>query len=98
MKALSLHGITLLATVAALANPTVSRAQAFGPETNTVSVGYGFVTFLGNLNETFDEYTDVNYSGMGPIYSKFEHAISEKVGLGLNVAYAGNEWSYRFND
>jgi opacity protein-like surface antigen len=97
MKNHSLYGVALLATVAALANPTVSRAQAFDEETNSVSVGYGFVTLLGSINDSFDTYNDTEYSQLGPIYAKFEHAVSDHLGIGLNFAYATNEWSYRYD-
>jgi opacity protein-like surface antigen len=94
----SLFTLPILAGMALFISPIDSHAQAFEEGVNTASVGYGFVTLLGTLNNTFDDYSDVNYSSTGPLYAKFEHAISDKVGLGLNFAYAGNQWEYRFND
>jgi opacity protein-like surface antigen len=85
-----------LLAVAALTTPSVTNAQAFEEGSNQVAVGYGFVTLLGSVNDSFDAYSDTEYKGTGPFYVKFEHALSDKVGLGLNVAYAGNEWSYKY--
>ena len=96
MKNPCLHGVALLATVAALATTTESRAQAFDEETNSVSVGYGFVTTLGSINDSFGD-KDTDYSELGPIYVKFEHAVSDNLGIGLNLAYTTNEWAYRYD-
>lgn len=95
MKNRSLYGAALLATVAAFANPNESRAQAFDEETNLISVGYGFVTTLGSINDSFGD-KDTDYSELGPIYAKFEHAVSDHLGIGLNLAYTTNEWAYRY--
>ncbi|MBX2978350.1 MAG: outer membrane beta-barrel protein [Flavobacteriales bacterium] len=73
-----------------------AQAQAFQEGGHTVSVGHGAVTFLGNLNRTFDLYTDLNYKGLGPLYLKYEYGVTDRIGLGVNIAYATNEWSYRY--
>lgn len=75
-----------------------ANAQAFPEGSNSISVGYGGITLLGSISKNFDSYTDVNYSGMGPIYFKYEHAMTDNLGLGVNVAYAQNEWSYKYSD
>jgi opacity protein-like surface antigen len=87
---------SILSLAALLANPIKSNAQAFAEGANYVNVGYGFGTFLGNLSNTFDEYTDVKYTGLGPIYAKYERGITDRIGLGFNFAYATNEWDYNF--
>ena len=97
MKNRCLYGVTVLATVAALSKPAEVRAQAFDDETNMVTVGYGFVTLLGSIADSFDAYDDSEYSQMGPIYAKFEHAVSDHLGIGASFAYATNEWSYRYD-
>lgn len=91
-----IFGVALSAMIGAIA-PSTSHAQAFPEGSNSISVGYGFVTILGALNSTFDTYTDINYSSLGPLYFKYERAMSDNIGLGLSVAYATNEWSYRFS-
>ena len=90
------HLVAVVVAIAALV-PSVSNAQAFEEGQNNVSVGYGFVTLLGSINSTFDDYADTEYKGTGPIYAKFEHALSDKIGLGGSFAYAGNEWSYKYS-
>lgn len=92
-----LHLSAALIAIAAVAAPTTSNAQAFEEGQNNISVGYGFVTLLGSISDSFDTYTDTEYKGIGPIYAKFEHALSDKIGLGANFAYAGNEWSYKYS-
>jgi opacity protein-like surface antigen len=77
--------------------PHQSQAQAFEEGHSYVSVGYGFITFLGVLNKTFDVYDDVTYRSLGPIYLKYEYAVTDNIGVGLNFAYATNEWEYRYN-
>lgn len=83
-----------LALFAAL--PSTLHAQAFPKGKNMVSVGYGAVTFLGNLKRTFDPYTDLTYRSLGPLYLKYEHAVADNIGLGLSFAYAENSFSYRY--
>jgi len=73
-----------------------ARAQAFTEGSNNVSIGYGGVTFLGAISRNFDSYADVNYSGLGPIYFKYERGVSENIGLGISFAYATNEWVYKY--
>lgn len=88
-------GMALL-TAGLLLTSGTARAQAFSEGDNSINVGYGFVTFLGSISENFDSYGDVQYKGMGPLYFKFEHAVTDHIGLGLNVAYATNEWVYNY--
>ena len=71
-------------------------AQAFPKGSTSLSVGYGAGTFMSAISRNFEVNSDVAYSSMGPAYFKFEHAMDDHVGLGLNVAYATNEWSYRY--
>ncbi|MDQ3100943.1 MAG: hypothetical protein M3R08_06125 [Bacteroidota bacterium] len=96
MKKFQLVCFALVLAISAIMSPSNLRAQVFPEGSNSVSIGYGFVTLLGALNSTFSEYSDVKTSGLGPIYFKYERALSDNIGLGLNVAYAVNEWSYRF--
>lgn len=82
--------------VGATLQTSEARAQAFTEGSNNVSIGYGGVTFLGAISRNFDSYTDVNYSGLGPIYFKYERGVSENIGLGISFAYATNEWVYKY--
>ena len=86
--------IALVAGVT-LATPE-TQAQAFTEGSNNISIGYGGVTVLGAISRNFDTYTDVNYTGLGPIYFKYERGVSENIGLGISFAYATNEWVYKY--
>lgn len=88
--------IGLATGVSLFFSSSTAHAQAFPKGSTSLSFGYGVGTFLGALNRNFDVNSDVSYSNMGPVYFKFEHAMDDHVGLGLNVAYATNEWNYRY--
>jgi hypothetical protein len=72
----------------------VSFGQAFEQGTKVVSVGYGF----GNLNralfKTYESMGGYKYSGMGPLFAKFEYGVSDKIGLGLNIAHINANVKY----
>ncbi len=88
--------ICLAAAMAFLLPADKANAQAFKEGSNSISVGYGFGTFLGGLSSNFDQFGDVKYKGTGPLYFKFEHGVTDKIGLGVNVAYATNQWDYTY--
>lgn len=87
---------TCIATLAGLIGTSAVHAQAFKEDGHAISVGHGAITFLGNLNRTFDNYLDLDYKGLGPLYLKYEYGVSDRIGLGINLAYATNEWGYRY--
>ncbi len=87
--------ITLI-TAMAVTLPNAAWAQAFPEGSNSISLGYGGVTMLASISKNFDTYADVKYTGMGPLYFKYEHAMTDHLGLGVNVAYATNEWNYKY--
>lgn len=87
----------LFAAIASVSlNTPDAQAQAFTEGSNNVYLGYGAVTLLGSISRNFDTYTDVNYSSLGPIYVKYEHGMTENIGLGISFAYATNEWVYKY--
>jgi outer membrane protein W len=83
---------------AALFMPRTGNGQALPEGTHTVSLGYGLGTLMGAIGNTFNVFDDVNYSQFGPLYFKYEYAISDNIGLGVNFAYATNTWSYFYNE
>jgi opacity protein-like surface antigen len=97
MKRFLLSGTLPLAMACMLAT-TNTQAQSFEEGTSAIAIGYGVGTFMGALNSTFDTYTDVTISSMGPLYVKYEYAVTDKIGLGMNIAYATNSWSYKYSD
>jgi opacity protein-like surface antigen len=97
MKTRLLFSASLVALLSLASMPSMLRAQSFVEGSHQLSVGHGAVTFLSNLNRSFDLYQDVGYSGLGPLYFKYEYAVTDKIGMGVNFAYAENEWSYRYS-
>jgi opacity protein-like surface antigen len=85
----SIFALAMLAFVA-FSSTTVS-AQSFEQGKSYVSLGYGF----GNLSKALVKAaatasgTDSKLTSVGPVFAKYEYGVSEKVGLGLNLAYIG---------
>lgn len=69
------------------------KAQAFEEGRSYASVGYGVAGFSGAFLNSFFEGTDVVRRNFGPIYFKYEYAISEKLGVGLAVANVNNSYT-----
>lgn len=91
MKKLKIAVLTLLLAVSGAKN---LNAQVFEEGANNISLGYGIGTVVGSLANTYEVYNEYKFTGTGPIYAKFEHGLSDKVGLGFNVAYAGYSFKY----
>lgn len=74
---------------------TNSSAQAFEEGTSSASIGYGFVNFGNAVLNTYTSEEGYSYSTLGPLFLKYEYAISEKFGIGLNVSYLTGtaEWT-----
>ena len=71
--------------------PAITKAQAFEEGKSQISLGYGLV----NSTQAFVfAYGELENSSLGPIFLKYEYGVSEKVGFGLNVAYATASASY----
>lgn len=83
--------IILLATAVALSFTAVkSNAQAFQEGNVIISAGYGFTTTgRAILNSLEQSGAEIDPTGHNPIFGKFEYAISEKWGIGLNF-FAAN--------
>ncbi|MGV3636730.1 MAG: outer membrane beta-barrel protein [Flavobacteriales bacterium] len=87
----------LFSTIAGISlNTSRAQAQAFTEGSNNIYLGYGAVTLMGSISRNFDTYTDVDYSSLGPIYVKYEHGVTENIGLGISFAYATNQWVYKY--
>ncbi|MCW5900078.1 MAG: outer membrane beta-barrel protein [Flavobacteriales bacterium] len=93
----NIRSFIALGALAGMMGHTTLQAQGFREGGHAISVGHGAVTFLGNLNRSFDDYLDLDHKGVGPLYLKYEYAVTDRIGLGLNLAYAVNEWSYRYD-
>lgn len=64
-----------------------ARSQAFEMGKSYVSVGYG----IGNLATAFvkasTQGSNIQTSFFGPMFVKYEYAVSENVGFGVAIAY-----------
>jgi outer membrane protein W len=63
------------------------NAQAFEINKSYVSLGYGFGNFTQSFVKAAVSNTDTKFSSLGPLFAKYEYAISENVGIGLNTSY-----------
>lgn len=90
----------ILAATCFLFLGTVVKGQVFEKGKNYLSVGIG----AGNFSQTFlrslvvdannNNSTNVKFASTGPLFFKFENAVENKVGFGVNVAYMSNAISY----
>jgi len=83
--------------------PSIMNAQAFEQGKSQISLGYGFANTTqtliknsANSNDLFGdpEYLNSEFSALGPIFAKFEHGVSEKIGFGVNIAYVNAGFNY----
>lgn len=64
---------------------TTSNAQAFQEGDFIVSAGYGISTTGRAVLKSFETSgAEIDITGHNPIFAKFEYAISEKWGIGVN--------------
>jgi hypothetical protein len=90
--------LLLLTILSAAISPSGSKAQAFKEEQNSFSGGYGFGTIVGSLLDDFYNNTEYHISYTGPLYFKYEHAVTSKVGFGINIAYAKYAINYTYDN
>lgn len=65
------------------------RGGSFGQGTSTVSVGYGAPNLLKwVLKVVSTEDPTVTVKGIGPAHLKYEFGVSDKIGIGVSLAYA----------
>lgn len=70
-------------------------AQAFSQGGSSVQAGYGIGNFVQAIFKTYEtNYSDYNFTGIGPLFLKYEYAVSDKIGIGLNMSYIGAKVSY----
>jgi hypothetical protein len=73
---------------------TSAHAQVFSEEKSYATVGYGFGTYIGALASTIDDYDDFTTTITGPVYGKYEYAVAEKFGIGVNLAYVNYHFEW----
>lgn len=89
--------LTLALVAGAMAlMPTITKAQAFEEGKSQVSLGYGFVNGTQTLLSSYDQtlYPELEFNALGPMFLKYEYGATDKIGFGVNVAYANAGISY----
>lgn len=81
--------------VAGLMTSNNLKAQ-FEQGNSSVQVGYGFGNFISAVFKTYETAYPATFSfkSVGPAFLKYEYAVSDKIGFGLNIAYASATVSY----
>jgi outer membrane protein W len=79
--------------VAFFLTSTTTKAQIFEEGKSFISAGYGFVGFGASIYKSILDGTDVKIANIGPLYFKYEYAVSENIGIGLVVANIQNNFS-----
>ena len=91
--------LPLVLLTAVCLNTQTASAQAFQKGVNLISAGYGFGTFMGALKSAVEDdplNSNLEFKNTGPLYFKYEYGVSDKVGFGVNFAYAKNELTYDY--
>lgn len=71
------------------------NAQAFETGNNIVSAGYGAPNLNKALFKIYEDENEYSLKGYGPIHLKYEHAVSDRIGLGLSINHVASSMSYR---
>ncbi|MFH2143193.1 MAG: outer membrane beta-barrel protein [Bacteroidota bacterium] len=75
-----------------------SKSQAFDKGRSYIHASYGFGNFIQSVFKIYEtDYDNFSSKIMGPMFFKYEYAISEKMGIGVNFAYASASVSYQDN-
>lgn len=91
MKNFLIHSILIGAIII---NSYSSKAQSLEPGQITFSAGYGFPSLARTAFNFVDGVSNVETHLYGPMYGKFEYAITDKIGFGVNMAYTYGIGSY----
>jgi hypothetical protein len=96
MKKLAFVVLTALAVVSGSVN-NGARAQLIEQGDNVINAYYGWNIYGTTLRAAYAQSgssQDVKISGLGPLGVSFEHLMTDKIGLGLEVYYVTNGVSY----
>jgi opacity protein-like surface antigen len=69
------------------------RGQIFEEGKSFVSVGYGIVGFSNSFFNDILAGSEIDTRNFGPVYFKYEYAISEKLGIGIGIANVNNSYT-----
>ncbi|MEN9340550.1 MAG: hypothetical protein RIQ62_1862 [Bacteroidota bacterium] len=79
-----------------LLSTSLLQAQCLPKGSMNVSVGYGYNAFVNSTLKTWTDELNFKYSVLGPIHTKFEYMLGERVGLGLSINYISYKTGYDF--
>ncbi len=87
MKFIKTTIVASIVMVLALSHTARSQA-AFEKGKSYVSLGYGYqILSVKTLFQVYEKDLGFSVSGFGPIRLNYEYAVTEKVGIGLNMGY-----------
>ena len=90
--------IAVILFLSLLGNVSVNaQTEAYYQGQHLISGGYGFGTIIGSLFNDINNNSDFNTTFTGPLYLKFESGLTDKLGLGINLAYAKYQASYTYD-
>lgn len=74
--------------------------DVFKQDESFVNIGYGLGNFTQSIFKAGVNQDEVNlqYTGVGPLFAKYEYAFAEKIGIGVNIAYAQATADYLYKD
>ncbi|MFC1729692.1 outer membrane beta-barrel protein [candidate division KSB1 bacterium] len=71
------------------------KAQSFKEGKSFIQAGYGVGNFMSSIFQAYQDIDeDMTSVWTGPLFAKFEYALTDKIGMGVNIAYAGATVSY----
>ncbi len=96
MKKVKIYA-SLFAAAFALCVTSVN-AQSFEKGKTIITGGYGFGNLTKAVLKAYQDEAGYKANSLGPIFAKVEYGVSDKVGIGINVAHIGIGASYQSTD
>jgi opacity protein-like surface antigen len=92
----------IITIVAILFSSIKVNAQFFEKDYNFLQVGYGIGLGYGKVLNAYKGNEGYSFSGFGPLAASYERAITDNIGLGLQMGYSsyGGKWlesGYNYN-
>jgi opacity protein-like surface antigen len=68
--------------------------QSFSMGNNNISAGYGIGNIIQSIFSSYETYDSYSFKATGPFFLKYEQALTDRLGIGINAAYVGAKVSY----
>lgn len=95
MKKLNILRIFFCFSFITIGSSLKAQSDDFIQDQSAVQVGYGFGNLMQGVFEAYTAQVGYSNSAVGPMFLKYEYAISDKLGFGLNIAYASTTADYK---